>query len=410
MNVFEALSKRQAFGPGPPPTFTPEEIAFSNAPKILAITGSFFAAAASVFLLRCYVRLGMLKVFGIDDYIMALAMLLCAAVFACFKLLTDYGMGKHFLVLLIVMPETYAQMSKILYVYSVLIMVGISTVKISIAFFLLRLSNSKPFHRFLYAIIVFLVLMTLACAGTLIFQCLPVQAAWDPSLKPPPLGTGTAKCYSMETFRNLGLMNSAFNIVTDVLFATIPIPLIWKLQLNTRTKLSLVGILSLGWFACAAGIVKAALQYNVMKDPDFTVENAFNNWAYIEFTVGIIAASLPSLKPLFVKVLDATRAFTSAGRSKGTGYNASGYKGAGSLGYIKQPDGSNRSIALDSVTSKQDSGAQSPYKVRITTQHTGLADKEAWDMVEGKTSDEYPLQSHHRDPRGIVMTREVRIS
>jgi hypothetical protein len=53
---------------------TPEEIAFNNAPAILAITGSFFAAAAFVFVLRAYVRLGMLKVFGIDDYVMTLAM------------------------------------------------------------------------------------------------------------------------------------------------------------------------------------------------------------------------------------------------------------------------------------------------------------------------------------------------
>jgi hypothetical protein len=65
--------KRQA-APGAPPMPTPEEIAFTNAPAILAITGSFFAAAAFIFLLRVYVRVGMLKVFGIDDYVMTVAM------------------------------------------------------------------------------------------------------------------------------------------------------------------------------------------------------------------------------------------------------------------------------------------------------------------------------------------------
>jgi hypothetical protein len=49
---------------------------------------------------------------------------------------------------------------------------------------------------------VFLVIFTLACTGTLVFQCLPVQAAWDASLKP------TAKCYSMEIFMDIGLFNS----------------------------------------------------------------------------------------------------------------------------------------------------------------------------------------------------------
>lgn len=46
---------------------------------------------------------------------------------------------------------------------------------------------------------------------TLVFQCFPVEAAWDSSLKPPPMGTGTARCYSMDVFRNLGLMNSCMS-------------------------------------------------------------------------------------------------------------------------------------------------------------------------------------------------------
>ena len=68
---WENMLRRQL--PMPPP-LTPEELAFDNSPEILAITGSFFAAAALVVLLRCYVRITMLKVFGIDDWIMLMAM------------------------------------------------------------------------------------------------------------------------------------------------------------------------------------------------------------------------------------------------------------------------------------------------------------------------------------------------
>ena len=65
----ESLIQRQAG-----PSFSPEQIAYTNAPQILAISGSFFAAAAVIVILRCYVRIFMLKVFGLDDYIMVLAM------------------------------------------------------------------------------------------------------------------------------------------------------------------------------------------------------------------------------------------------------------------------------------------------------------------------------------------------
>ncbi|KAF1952866.1 hypothetical protein CC80DRAFT_355435, partial [Byssothecium circinans] len=297
------------------PPLPPEYVDYTNAPQILSITGSFFAAAVIAVLLRCYVRLSLLKVFGIDDYIMAFAMICAAATFACFKIETDYGLGKHFLALL-AQPTMYMQFSKVLYVHSIIVMVGISSVKISIAFSLLRLSTRRSYSVFLHGVIVFIVFLTIGCALSLVFQCLPVDAIWNMSLRPPPFGTGTAKCYDMTTFRNLGLMNSSFNIVTDVLFATLPIPLIWKLQLNLRTKLSLIIVLSLGWFACAAAIVKAIQQWHVLEELDWTVQDSFNIWNYIELTVGILAASLPPLKPLVNRFLETARAITSGSRSR----------------------------------------------------------------------------------------------
>lgn len=136
---------------------------------------------------------------------------MATAVFACFVFETHYGLGKHNLALMMD-PMNYMRLSKILYVHSILVMVGVSSVKISIAFFLLRLSTRTPYSRFLYGIILFIVLLTIACAMSLIFQCFPVAAAWDYRLRPPPLGTGSAQCYSTTVFRNLGLMNSCRHI------------------------------------------------------------------------------------------------------------------------------------------------------------------------------------------------------
>jgi hypothetical protein len=175
----------------------------------------------------------------------------------------------------------------------------------------------------------------------------------------------------------------------------------------------LIAVLSLGWFACAAAIIKAVLQWNVLNDPDWTVHDSFNIWNYLEFTIGIIAASLPALKPLFNSFLDAARAITSGSRSRGTG-RASAYKHNNSLGYQDMGDRSDKSINLQSFTSRGASSGNSgnPYNVRITTSHTGLADKDAWDLVHAKNSDESirPLQSPPLTHNGIMMTKEVRVS
>jgi hypothetical protein len=108
---------------------------------------------------------------------------------------------------------------------------------------------------------VFLILFTISCAGTLLFSCVPVAASWDFSLR------AHAKCFSTNTFTAIGLYNSGespppplgkaavssadkltvVNIVTDTTLALLPVPLVWNLQLNMRTKATLTMVLGLGF-------------------------------------------------------------------------------------------------------------------------------------------------------------------
>lgn len=49
-------------------------------------------------------------------------------------------------------------------------------------------------------------------------------------------------------FKRLGSdLDLAFNIFTDVCFATLPIPIIWVLQMKLRTRVYLIVVLSLGY-------------------------------------------------------------------------------------------------------------------------------------------------------------------
>jgi len=82
--IASALVERQDAPPpdaaAPPPAFppmpeySPEYLAYNNKAQILSITGVFYSLALFVVLVRCYVRVAMLKVFGIDDWIMVFAM------------------------------------------------------------------------------------------------------------------------------------------------------------------------------------------------------------------------------------------------------------------------------------------------------------------------------------------------
>ena len=95
-------------------------------------------------------------------------------------------------------------------------------------------------------------------------------------------------------------------MITDVLLAVLPIPLIWSLSLNTRTKFALNCVLGLGLIAVGAGAVKVHAQAGFLKDPDRLYKDRFAVWAAIELYLGIIAASLPTLKPLAAAFFSAT--------------------------------------------------------------------------------------------------------
>ncbi len=215
------------------------------------------------------------------------------------------GLGRH---PSLVKAEDYSLFWHWRFFHSIIIMIGISLVKISIAFFLRRFVQGKNYQRFLMGFIIFMVAFTISCAGTLIFNCQThVNANWDFPLQAAP----GVHCFSKDTFTNIGIFNSSINIATDVLLALLPIPVVWKLQANMRTKLTLCFVLSLGLFACISSIIKTVKQATAFDDPDFTFHDSFFMWNNIEFCIGILAATLPALRPIFAKVLGATSRFTS---------------------------------------------------------------------------------------------------
>ncbi|RFU26851.1 hypothetical protein B7463_g9484, partial [Scytalidium lignicola] len=273
----------------------------SNASSILAVDGFFMGLSALIVLARIYVRTAMLKTFGADDYIICVAMICAILVFVCFVGETHHGLGWHTADITVPMMIKLEHWS---FFFSLAVTIGISLVKISIGFFLLRLVPGKKSKWFLWGMIAFLSAFTLACVGTLIFSCVPVDANWDSTKKP------TAKCFSNGTYTAIGLFNSCINIITDVTFALLPVPIVWNLQVNLRTRVTLIGILGLGFFACACSIVKAVLQSRFLATPDWTWSDSYFVWNAVELHIGIIAACLPALRPLFAFILETTKAFT----------------------------------------------------------------------------------------------------
>ncbi|RYN50891.1 hypothetical protein AA0118_g6774 [Alternaria tenuissima] len=352
---YHAIVSRQEGGPPMMPARSPEYMAENQAGRLLAVEGSLFALSTAAILMRFYVRIFMLKTFGWDDAMMAIALALSSTTLGLFLKVIGLGLGKHAEAFPL---ENIFPFFKVMYFYSIFIIAAYSFIKLSIGFFLLRLADRTKWRPFLIGMLVFIGVFTIGSTFAIIFQCIPVQAGWDYTLRPP---TGTAKCYDANIFKNVGVFNSSINIATDLLFALIPIPMVWRLQVTIQTRIGLAVILSLGLFASAIAIYKTPMQYNFFKITDWSGDGAwYYIWQQVEMHVGIIAACLPTMKPLFANFFGQMRSLATKGRTTGSnGLNSTPFR---SNGYMKQDDmRPGNSFAMKNMSENSSSTGRDPY-------------------------------------------------
>lgn len=110
-------------------------------------------------------------------------------------------------------------------------------IKISVLALYMRLGD-----RLLRRLAIFMVGVIVCQAGAnvlaCIFQCSPVQGAYDITIPPEDI-----TCVNINAFY---LANAAVNIFTDILTYSLPFPMLAKLQIPKRQKVGLVVILGLG--------------------------------------------------------------------------------------------------------------------------------------------------------------------
>ncbi|KAK9775286.1 hypothetical protein SCAR479_07962 [Seiridium cardinale] len=238
---------------------------------------------------RLYVRLRMVHMFGADDWVMISAMTLSLAGLGVVIPEVMNGAGRHTAYL---DPETNRLGLKLNFITQPIYLWAIPLVKVSVGLFLMKISPNLLYRRILQGIILFLMVYTVASFLTLVLHCQDLSALWDNRVQ--------TYCWPNETIVGLGYSYSTINVVTDLFFALIPIPMLWNIQIDRRTKASLICVLGLGIFATAAAIIKFAYLSNYGKNGDFLWDSAnLTIWFAIELNIGIIAACLPCLKPVF---------------------------------------------------------------------------------------------------------------
>ncbi|KAK4542866.1 hypothetical protein LTR36_006055 [Oleoguttula mirabilis] len=269
-------------------------MADSKRGEVLAVAIAFSILSWVTVSLRIWVRAGMLKSFGSDDWTMIATQVVFTLYLSCQLGGVYYGTGQH---LSAIEPWAAQRALRFWFFCEALYILATMLLKVAIGLFLLRVAQ-KPLHIWIIRIVM---LSTIIFGGgfefVIIFQCSPVSTFWS-------LDPHKAQCITWHLLSALTYTISALNCVADWTFAILPIFVVKGLIMSDRQKILVSGILALAAVASAATIVRMPYihtfsQSFLGRDGDFLYDTVgLAIWTTIEVGVGITAGCIATLRPL----------------------------------------------------------------------------------------------------------------
>jgi hypothetical protein len=201
---------------------------------------------------------------------------------------------------------TESKIALCLWVIKLLTAIGLSFVKLSIAFALLRIVVSKHLKHAICGIIgrcalssalicllKFLGLLLVISAewiGSTLLQCIPVSAVWTPSEQL------SGRCMSSLTYRSFELANTSLNLATDISFAILALITFATAHLSLRTRLSLIAVFCFASATIIAATIRTYLLYRDVKNEHLSgYDVPAVLWAAVELSTAITSTCLYTL-------------------------------------------------------------------------------------------------------------------
>jgi len=167
--------------------------------------------------------------------------------------------------------------------------------KISILLFLSRIFSARWFQLTVRSLIIVLLLHGVASVLATAFQCTPISFTWNRNNR-------DQTCLNVSA---IGYSAAGVNLGEELLILLLPIPELAKLQIDTRNKMALSFIFSLGVFACITTMIR--LKYLAICSSTF--DKTWDNvdvviWSFIKVFCVMACASFLPLRPLLQKSLN----------------------------------------------------------------------------------------------------------
>lgn len=210
----------------------------------------------------------------------------------------DGGLGKHLLALQVTDPAKIVAWAKFLIAFEWIYLAAVTFPKLCILSIYLRIFTTKPYRMTVYILAITTILTFIGggLAGSL--RCQPLAFFWDHTI---PGG----RCFNINAFHRWISLPIIF---TDVAMLALPLPFIWALHMTKNQKIGLTVVVLTG----SVGLIASIFRFTSFFRNDTITDGTFSSaelisWTIVEPGVYLIAACLPTLRPLIQRVLQSTR-------------------------------------------------------------------------------------------------------
>lgn len=164
--------------------------------------------------------------------------------------------------------------------------------KLSLAIFFLRVIPHGWQRKVLYIATAIYTAYGTAFTFIIIFQCGNPHDFF--------INEAQGKCIPDTILQPLYYTAGAMNALTDWIFSILPVTVLWSAAIPRSTKISAGCLLGLGSLASISSLIRLAYIPGIRASPTF-LAHAVNIacWSIVEPGLGIVAASLATLRPLY---------------------------------------------------------------------------------------------------------------
>ncbi|KAK0372418.1 hypothetical protein CPAR01_12437 [Colletotrichum paranaense] len=267
-------------------------------PAVLAMVVSFLLVAWICGAFRLYVRLFIARCPGWDDFFVVLSLLTSLLLSIATCVATDYGLGKHFLLLGVNGMQNFI---KAFYVCNGAYPMATALIKLALLFQYLRMFERNTKSRIVTIIVIYITaLWGVAYSFIAWIPCLPVSAFWDLSSTTDTrwaFGSRDPIIFAKSFESHVGM-----NVALDLIVFAIPIPLFLEAGTRTKSRLGLLGLFTMGVLVNVLGIFRLI---GISHSRAGTYPTLDPSWygcvpivlAAVEINLATICASLPVFWP-----------------------------------------------------------------------------------------------------------------